>query len=113
MGPLIAISVIVFLGWLISRLRKPYVGLGLASLGAVLAGGAALSAGLYYLKFHYAPPRQTHDMDFGGMVTPLLCMIFIPAASAAAGFILGVGFAFWRERALSAAASSKSEGLGR
>jgi hypothetical protein len=70
-----------------------YLGCALALLGAVLAGGLAFGAGWYYLNHYFVKPRPRHDMDFGDLGTPILCLLVIPAMSALAGLVLGVASA--------------------
>jgi hypothetical protein len=95
--------------WLLSRLRRPYVGLGLALLGAILACGLALAAGVAYLVFGFTP--QQRGDDFSGLGVAILCVVGIPAAGALGGFGLGLGFAFRRERRFPAMSSAKPEPL--
>jgi hypothetical protein len=94
---LILIGAMVVYGAILSRLRQPFVGLGLSVLGAILAGGLAYAATVYYFKYEYVKPRPTHDMDFGGLGTSLLYGVIFPVASALGGLVLGLMLAFWRE----------------
>ena len=76
------IIIVVFFGMLIIPLRSRwYMGCGLGFLGAILASGAAFGAGWYYVTYCFVKPRPRHDMDFGGLETPLICLVLIPAGS--------------------------------
>ena len=108
---IIVIAMIAALGLALNQLRAPYIGCGLALLGAILAGGLALVAGMAYLKYGSAPPKPRNDSDFSSMAVPLFCLVFIPAGSALTGFVLGIGYAFWRERWLTTRPPRKPERL--
>ncbi len=87
---------IVFLGLLIIPLRSRwFMGCGLALLGAVLGGASAFGAGWYYLTYYFVKPKPRHDMDFGGLETPLLCLLAMPVVGALLGLVLGLGCAYW------------------
>ena len=95
-----AILVIVATGFALTRLRRPFVGFGVASIGAILAGCLALAACYVYLTV-FQPPRQPRaDADWSGLASVILYVFLIPGVSAIIGFGLGIGYAFWRERSL-------------
>jgi hypothetical protein len=98
---------IVILGLLVVPLRSRwYMGCALALLGAILAGGTAFAAGWYYVMHYHVTPRPRHDMDFSGMETPLIGLVFIPAVSAFLGLVLGIGCAYSLVRSLPDKSSS-------
>jgi hypothetical protein len=105
------IITIVVLVLVMIPLRSWYVGCGLGLLGAILAGGAAFGAGWYYVKYHYVRPRPRHDMDFGGMETPLICLVFLPLVCAIVGLLLGIVCAYWLDLWSSDEPPSKREPL--
>lgn len=106
------IIIVVFFGMLIIPLRSRwYMGCGLGFLGAILASGAAFGAGWYYVTYCFVKPRPRHDMDFGGLETPLICLVLIPAGSVLLGFLLGIGCAYWVAGSLPDKSSSKPESL--
>ena len=103
------IVIIAALGLAIAGLRRPYVGCGLALLGAMIAAGLALGTGALYLKFGFTPPRPKNDSDWSGILMPMLCIVFIPAGSGLLGFVVGIVYAYWRERSVPARLSPKPE----
>ena len=92
---------IMFLTLVVIPLRSRwYLGCGFSLLGAILAGAIAFGAGSYYVRHYHVAPRPRHDMDFSGMETPILCLVFIPALSALIGFVLGLGCAYLLDQRL-------------
>src|SRR4051812_25664251 len=95
-----AILVIAAIGFALTRLHRPFVGLGVASIGATLAGCLALAACYVYLTV-FQPPRQPRaDADWSGFASVILYIFLVPGVSVIIGFGLGLGYAFWREHSL-------------
>jgi hypothetical protein len=92
---IIAVAV-VFLALLVIALgSRWYMGCGLGLLGAILGGVVAFGAGWYYVTNYHKAPRPRHDMDFGGMETPLLCLVALPALGVVLGLLAGIAAAHW------------------
>ena len=86
---------IVFLGLLVIPLRSRwYMGCGMASLGAILGGGAGFAAGWIYSTYFYVKPRPRHDMDFAGLETLILCFVALPVLGVLLGLVLGIWSAY-------------------
>ena len=103
---------IVFLCLVVIPLRSRwYLGCGFALLGALLAGATSFGAGWYYVKHYHVVPRPRHDMDFNGLETPLICLVFIPALSALVGLVLGLGCAYLVDQRLDDKPPLKPDGL--
>jgi hypothetical protein len=50
-------------------------------------------------------------MDFGGMETPLICLVFLPLVCAIVGLLLGIVCAYWLDLWSSDEPPSKREPL--
>jgi hypothetical protein len=50
-------------------------------------------------------------MDFGGLETPLICLVFLPIVCAIVGLLLGIGCAYWLDLWSSDEPLSKREPL--
>jgi hypothetical protein len=103
---------IMFLTLVVIPLRSRwYLGCGLGLLGAILGGATAFGAGWYYVKHYHVVPRPRHDMDFNGMETPIICLVFIPALSALVGFVLGLACAYLLDQRLQNQLPPKPDGI--
>jgi hypothetical protein len=103
---------IVFLTLVVIPLRSRwYLGCGFGLLGAILGGATAFGAGWYYVKHYHVVPRPRHDMDFNGLETPIIFLVFIPALGTLVGFVLGLGCAYLLDQRLRDKPPSKPDGL--
>jgi hypothetical protein len=94
---LIPIGAVVVIGLALSRLRRPFVGLGLTLLGGILGGVLTFGAAMFWLVYLYTPPRPRNDSDWSGLEVPLFFVVVVPFGCTILGILLGLGFSFWRE----------------
>jgi hypothetical protein len=111
MGWVILLGVVVAIGLALSRLRRPFLGLGLTLLGGILGGGLSFGAAWLWLIYLYDPPKPRNDSDWSGLAVSLFLLLLVPLGCTVLGILLGLGFSFWRERTHPAESLKKPEPL--
>jgi hypothetical protein len=79
-------------------LQRPWRGLGLAWLGAILGAGLALGIGFLYIRLVHVERPPRNDADWSGVGVYIYCFTLGPCVGAIAGLVLGFRYAYWRER---------------
>jgi hypothetical protein len=95
---LILLTVLAICSMPAIALQRPWVGLCLAWLGAILGAGIALGVAMLYIKYVHVRYVPRNDSDWSGVGDYIVWFIVIPTASSIAGLWQGYRYASRRER---------------